>query len=68
MIFTFGAACRKADKLKSELRQKMSVFEREVEVAADLHKKISYFDGIKKLSNTLVEEATGLLDTVKGFE
>lgn len=68
MIFTFGEACRKADALKSELRQKMSSFEHEVEVASSLFTKMNYFDGIKKLSNTLVEEADGLLVKTKAFE
>jgi hypothetical protein len=27
-----------------------------------------YFDGIKNLSNILVEESTGLLDVTKGFK
>jgi hypothetical protein len=44
------------------------MFQKEIAVAKDLNSKMHYFDGIKRLSNILVEESTGLLDVTKGFK
>jgi len=45
----------------------LAAFARELAVADDLNSKMHYFNGIKNLSNILVEESTGLLDVTKEF-
>lgn len=67
MIFTFGAACRAADKLKNELNQKLGNLKREMAAAEKLNKRFHYFDSLKKLAGTLTQEASGLLDVTKEF-
>lgn len=66
-LFTLGIACVKAKELKAKLMKTQEMFKRELAVAADLNSKMHYFEGIKTLSNLLVEESTGLLDTTKEF-
>jgi len=67
MIFTFGAACRAASKLKADLNTKLSALKYEIAAAEKLNKRFHYFDSLKKLAGTLTQEATGLLDTTKEF-
>jgi hypothetical protein len=67
MIFTFGAACRAASKLRNELNAKIGNHRAEVAAAAKLDKRFHYFDGLKKLARTLTQEASGLLDVTKEF-
>lgn len=42
--------------------------ERELAAANSMNEKMHYFDNLRTLSNTLVDEATGLLDRTKEFE
>lgn len=67
MIFTFGKACRNANKLKAELTAKIGNLRAQTEVAAELDGKFHYFDNLKKLAKTLTSQASGLLDTTKEF-
>lgn len=67
MIFTFGASCRNAAKLRNELNSKIGNLKAETSVANSLNKRFNYFDNLKKLAATLTQEATGLLDVTKEF-
>jgi hypothetical protein len=67
MIFTFGAACRKASELKNKLNSQIGNLKAEMAAAANLDKRFHYFDSLKKLAKTLTQEASGLLDITKEF-
>jgi len=67
-IFTLGIACAKAAKLRNKLQMKLAGFERELAVANSINGKFKYFDGLKTLSKTLIDESTQLLDKAKEFE
>lgn len=66
-LFTFGASCAKAKKLRNQLAATKAAFEQELAVASRLNDRMHYFDGLKGLSSKLIEESTGLLDTTKEF-
>lgn len=68
MIFTFGAACKKAEKLRNELNSKIGNLKAEMSAAQKLDKRFHYFDQLKKLAGTLTEEASGLLDVTKELQ
>lgn len=65
MIFTFGAACRAADKIRNELNSKIGNLKAETAAANKINKRFHYFDGLKQLAATLTAEASGILDTAK---
>lgn len=66
-MFTLGISCIKAGNMRAELEKTKRIFENELRVAERLNKRMHYFDGLKTLSNQLVEESTGLLDLTKEF-
>jgi hypothetical protein len=53
MIFTFGAACRKASELRNKLNSQIGNLKAEMAAAAKLDKRFHYFDSLKKLAKTL---------------
>jgi hypothetical protein len=67
MIFTFGAACRKASELRNKLNSQIGSLRAEMSAAAKLDKRFHYFDSLKTLAKTLTQEASGLLDITKEF-
>jgi len=67
MIFTFGAACRAASKLKAKLNSQIGNLKAEMAAAQKLDKRFHYFDSLKRLAATLTQEASGLLDVTKEF-
>lgn len=67
MIFTFGASCRNAAKLRNKLNAQIGNLQAEAAAAQKLDKRFGYFDSLKKLAATLTQEATGLLDITKEF-
>lgn len=66
-LFTLGISCANAASKRGELRKTIAKFENELNTAKSLDEKMVYFDNLKKLSNVLVEESTGLLDLTKEF-
>jgi hypothetical protein len=67
MIFTFGAACRRASSLRNKLNTQMASFRAEMSAAQKLDKRFTYFDSLKHLAKTLLQEASGMLDVTKAF-
>jgi hypothetical protein len=67
MIFTFGAACRKAASLRNKLNSQIGNLRAEMAAAQKLDKRFHYFDSLKRLAATLTQEASGLLDVTKEF-
>lgn len=65
MIFTFGAACRAASKLKNELNSKIGSLKREIAAGEKVDRRFDYFDGLKNLAGTLTKETSELLDVAK---
>merc|ERR1711998_593869 len=68
MIFSFGASCRNAAKLRQKLQSQIGALKQQTDLANDLNNKFGYFDGLKKLAATLTQEASGLLDVTKEFK
>jgi predicted nucleic acid-binding Zn-ribbon protein len=65
MIFTFGAACRAADKIRDKLNATIGTLKAETAAANKINQRFFYFDGLKTLASTLTDEASGILDTAK---
>lgn len=68
MIFTFGAACRAADKIRNKLNATIANLKAETAAANKVNQRWHYFDNLKKLAGTLTSEATGILDTSKDLK
>jgi len=65
MIFSFGATCREAAKIRAKLNEQIGQLNAEISAGEKVNKRFHYFDSLKKLAGTLTEEAAGLLDITK---